>query len=83
MRAQEELPQLHFHVAGLHGKTREITLPPKSYVISRDSSMMAEQKAYDPRGMGASLFSQQRRKVCLMAFSPMEPPGMVLYFRCW
>lgn len=38
---------------------------------------MAEQKAYDPRGMGASLFSQQRRKVCLMAFSPMEPPGMV------
>ncbi|CAE7209935.1 pep2 [Symbiodinium natans] len=65
----KELPKLNFHVAGLNGAETELSLNPKTYIMTAN----AEIKVPEIKNLGGLNIQIERRKkgkVCMPAFQP-------------
>jgi len=67
----KEMPELNFHVAGANGKTKELVITPRNYVLAKamDVEVPSVSNVY---GIPLKTKKIQNQKVCMMAFSPTE-----------
>eukprot|EP00913_Durusdinium_trenchii_P019383 g18222.t1 len=66
-----EMPQLNFHVAGANGNKETLVMKPTNYILARDMEVDVPAVA-NVLGIPIKLSKAERKKVCMMGFSPIE-----------